>query len=743
MNLTLRKRLAVCWNRLYLYPAPEPLPRTRSFWIAMGLVALSILLFSAFFIVYLTTRHDAYLTNAEDMGIMDQAIWNTLHGHMLHQTICNSVGDTNCYDAAGISRFAIHFEPLLFLVSLFYAIAPDPKTLLVIQTLVVASGAFPAFWLAHLRLRNVWAAVAIALLYLLYPMQQLAAVSDFHAVTLTAALLLFMLYFMYTRRTAWLIVFAILAMACKEEIPIVVAFYGLWSMLFQRRWRSGLALVLLGIGWTGLALYVTHLYSPTGSSLLSSRYAYLGSGSVPLVIAREVLLHPIDFLKNHVLDHNHLFYLRQLIAPAGYLPLFAPWALLLALPTLLLNLLSSDHNMYSSLYQYNAELVPALIFATIEAVVVIIWLVHWALVNLYGVKLEGSSSSVSTSSNPINAPRPARTRSVTYWTQLGLLALLLVFVLMSVIRADDARGIMPYTQGFEWPQTSAHTDIAQQFVDMIPEDASVSAQSSLVPHISHRLSVYLFPYDDDRVDYIFLDVTSDLYPLFPFSYKAEVNKILLGGTYGVEAAQNGYLLLKRGMVAPGLSTYSPAETGEYVLPNLPASFCSFLQVSPQEVVHSMQATFSSQDAAPSALDLVGYDVVAPSSMDASGGYVQITTYWQVRTPTIPPLSTLLLITDSAGGEHFVGGNPVELSWCPTNTWQPGGIFRVKSTVYKVAHLPIGLVHVSIALVPLMVPYSTIMNVQDRLTLHIVRAPGNVTATRATNALQLVPITVVR
>ncbi|MDQ2714376.1 MAG: DUF2079 domain-containing protein [Chloroflexota bacterium] len=743
MNLTLRKRLAIWWNRLYLYPTPESLPRTRSFWIATGLVALFALLFSAFFIVYLTARHDAYLTNAEDLGIMDQAIWNTLHGHVLHQTICNSVGDTNCYDTAGISRFAIHFEPLLFLISLFYAIAPNPKTLLVIQTLVIASGAFPAFWLARLRLRNDWVAVGIALLYLLYPMQQLAVVSDFHAVTLTAALLLFMLYFMYTRRTAWLIVFAILSMACKEEIPIVVAFYGLWSMLFQRRWRSGLTLVLLGIGWTGLALYIAHLYSPTGSSLLSSRYVYLGSGPVPLVIAREVLLHPIDFLKNHVLDHNHLFYLRQLIAPAGYLPLFAPWALLLVLPTLLLNLLSSDHNMYSGLYQYNAEMVPALIFATIEAVVVIIWLVRWALVNLYGVKPEGPASSVSTSPAGIHASRPVRARSITYWTQLGLLVVLLGYVVLSVARADDARGIMPYTQGFQWPQTSAHTGLAQRFVDMIPEAASVSAQSSLVPHISHRLNVYLFPYGDDRADYIFLDVTSDLYPLFPFSYKTEVNKILLEGTYGVAVAQDGYLLLKHGLTASGLSSYSPAQAGEYALPNLPASFCSFMQASSQEVVHPLQATFSSHDATPSALDLVGYDAVAPSSMDASGGYVQVTTYWRVRTPTPPSLEEVLLVTDSSGREHFIGSDSVGMAWCPTNTWQPGGIFRIKSTVYKVAHLPIGLVHVSVALVPLMVPYSTIMNVQDRLTLHIVRAPGNVTTTQATNALQLIPITVVR
>src|SRR5205823_2068994 len=244
MNPTWRKHIAVWRNRLYLYPAPDAMPQTRLFWLATGLVTLAALLFAGYFSFYLTGRHAAYITSAEDLGIMDQAIWSTLHGQLFHLTICNTINDTNCSSIQGISRFAIHFEPILFLVSLFYLVCANPKTLLVIQSLVVASGAFPAFWLARLRLRNELAAVFIALLYLLYPAQQQATIYDFHAVTFTAALLLFTLYFMYTRRTVWLFIFAILSMACKEEIPLTIIIFGLWSMLFQQRWRSGLALVL-------------------------------------------------------------------------------------------------------------------------------------------------------------------------------------------------------------------------------------------------------------------------------------------------------------------------------------------------------------------------------------------------------------------------------------------------------------------------------------------------------------------
>src|SRR6266849_7397353 len=93
-----RKRIAIWRNRLFLYPTPEPLPRTPAFWLATALVALLVLLFSCFFIFYLTGKQDAYMTHSEDLGIMDQAIWKTVHGHLFQPTFRNSLNDTPCYN---------------------------------------------------------------------------------------------------------------------------------------------------------------------------------------------------------------------------------------------------------------------------------------------------------------------------------------------------------------------------------------------------------------------------------------------------------------------------------------------------------------------------------------------------------------------------------------------------------------------------------------------------------------------
>lgn len=726
-----RKRFAILKSRLYLYPAHEPMARTRWFWVAMGVVAAIVAVFATFYIVYLTRMQDAFRTPAEDVGIMDQAVWSVTNGHLFHQTICNIVSDVNCYSVNGFSRFAIHFEPILFPISLIYALWPGPKMLIVLQTLVVASGAFPAFWLARLRLRSELAGVAIAALYLLYPELQQAEAGYFHAVVLTAAFLMFTLYFMYTRRTLWMFVFAMLAMTCKEEIPLVIAMLGLWSIVFQQRWRSGLGLVGMAAAWVALALLIFHIYSPTGHPLLASRYAYLGSGLFEIV--RNIVLHPVSLLKEHVIEHAHLYYIRLLFSPVNYLSFLAPWVLILAVPSIALNLFSSDPNMYQGNAQYNAEIVPILIFSTIEAMVVVVWLMHWVVKRVREERSQvvpaGASAEPGT-----DAPKEQRSARVSAgnprWLQPAALVVLLTITLFGVLRHDQTYGVMPYSQTFIWPQITAHETMAQRFMAMIPPSASVSAQSSLVPHLSERANIYMFPYADNTADYIFLDVTSDAYPYSQADYRNVVRTLLLHGNYGIVASGDGYLLLKHGLPAPGLSPQSPVTDDANALINLPAAFCSFTQVGPQAGSTLVQVDFTPQERGSGMLSLVGFQVNRP------GAYLQVVSYWKVSQGIIPPLRIYTSLLNSADHEVFGSNNFTGTFWCPSSTWQPGTIVQMSTDLMYIGNVPRGLSHLTLSLLPYGTTSSTINGSSQGLPLHIVQAPATVTAVQGKNLLQL-------
>jgi hypothetical protein len=274
---------------------------------------------------------------------------------------------------------------------------------------------------------------------------------------------------------------------------------------------------------------------------------------------------------------------------------------------------------------------------------------------------------------------------------------------------------------------------------MIPDSASVSAQSSLVPHISERNSIYLFPYQDNSADYIFLDTTSYFYPFqSSYAYINEVKTVLMSGNYGVVAAQDGYLLLKRGLPAPGISPLSPVQQGEDVLPQLPGTFCSFIQASPSAVPNSLKVDFSTTtNSSAGAFSLVGYSVAPPQSFSVvTPHYMQVTTYWKVNTPQLPPMRLQVLLFNAFGQQEFSSTDFPSLSWCPTSTWKPGTILRITSSAIWIGAVPNGLAHVAVAFVPFAESFDAISSVDERLPLQILKAPPTVTPIRGTNALQL-------
>ena len=660
------------------YPFPKLPPAPRGNRIALGAVALLALAFVVYFVAFTWAKHDAYQTFAEDMGIMDQALWNLMHGYGLRQTICNPVGDANCL--GDVSRLAIHFEPIMYVIGLLYLVAPSPKTLQLLQAVVVATGAFPAYGIASRRLRSALAGVAFATVYLLFPALQAAVTYDFHAVTLSAAFLMFALYFMLTRNNVGLVVACVLAMSTKENIPVDVLMIGASVAILQRRPRIGLALCVVALLWLGIELPIMHAASPVGYSPTAGRYSYLGSS--PLKAGVYLLTHPLQIIREHVLDPGGRFYLRALLSPTAYLALLGPFALLMAVPAIAVNILSTFPSQRTGLYHYNAEIVPFLVFATIEAVAWIAALAAWIAGRAEGSRMRAAIvapaarvqqaygravralplvSHLAPSSQDmtrVSLPRAAR-----WLATMLLVALTLLFSL----HEQTTRGYLPFSQGFSWPEQTAHTRLAERFLQMIPARASVSAQSELAPHLSQRRFIYQFPFADTSSDYVFLDITGSPYPFFSTGdYFTAVRKVLTSGRYTVVAAQDGYLLLRRGS-GPSLNPSNP-----YGLPESLFSFSE--QPNTVPVPHPMQAQLGSS------LRLVGYDIT-PSTHPIAQTTITVTTYWQVAGPAVGAQDQLQLLVTRANGTYSAFSDFAATALQPLSDWRPGVTYAVQAQVY--------------------------------------------------------------
>ena len=179
----------------------------------------------------------------QSSGNHGQAIWNTAQGRWFHQT--NQPGATN--------RLSLHVEPILVPVSWLYYLYPGPEILFIFQATVVALGAIPVFALARWKLRSEGVAFVFALAYLRFPAIQGATLLDFHAITLAPTFLLAAFYYLETDRLKGFALFAILAVACKEDMTLLVMMMGLYAFIIRRRYRLGLITMGLCLAWAFLA----------------------------------------------------------------------------------------------------------------------------------------------------------------------------------------------------------------------------------------------------------------------------------------------------------------------------------------------------------------------------------------------------------------------------------------------------------------------------------------------------------
>ncbi len=502
-------------------------PRTRSYTqlIPLALLALAVLLYAVYFSYLTILRFHAFESRALDMGNLHQAIWNTAHGNWFRMTN-QEVGLT--------SRLSMHVEPILLPIAALYRLFPGVETLLVLQATVVALGALPLFALA-LRLKlNDWAALAFAVAYLLNPTIQAANWLEFHPVTLAPTFLMAAFYFLVARRNLWFVVIAVLAASCKEEIGLLVAMLGVYAILAQRRWTFGLLTIFLAGGWSLLAVLGIQA-AFAGGNIHWGRYAYLGDTTSAKLIS---LLTRPDLIVAQLGAAGVGRYFFELLLPVGFLSLLAPEVLLLALPSLAINLLAQFSPMHQvTTLIYAAPILP---FVMLSAVRGAARLQDW--VERAGAK-EGSSSAGN--------PQWAR---FTAW-------LVPVWVLAFAAAGQLLYGYLPPSGNHMVLEVTDHHRRSAAVFDQIPPTASVSAQDRLNPHVAGRETLSIFP-RVENADYVLLDVTGSAWPQHPNDLRRDVDKLLAEG-YGVAAADDGYLLLAKGNPnqAPGPDFYTAWQAG--------------------------------------------------------------------------------------------------------------------------------------------------------------------------------------
>ncbi len=337
--------------------------------IAWGLLICIMVIYMVDMSYQAILRYETFKAGAFDLGNMDQVLWNTIHGRFFQFT-------NQAIDWYGPpTRLAIHFEPIILPLSLLYAFHADPRILLVFQTVVLGSGALPVFLLSRKYIPG-WPIFAplMAAAYLFSPALLGLNIFDFHPVSLATPLLLYAVLALTYKRYIWFLIACILACMCKEDIPLTVALLGIIVIWKYKLPRLGTVLLIGGLLWSFLAFKVIIPHFYPGVQANNYWYRYEALGSSPGAAIANLVIHPwLLFTTFFTIDR--FYYLVGLVRSVGFLPLLAPEWLLPALPSLAVNLLSTDPLLYSGVYHYNAAIIPFVMVSAIHGArrLILIW----------------------------------------------------------------------------------------------------------------------------------------------------------------------------------------------------------------------------------------------------------------------------------------------------------------------------------------------------------------------------------
>ncbi len=448
------------------------------------LIAVAVGVLSCFVMAYIGAyRYLSYSTPNFDFGLFCNMF------HYMKETglpLCTSERDVL------LSHFVVHISPVYYLLLPFYALFPSPLTLEIGQAVVLASGVIPVLLLARQYKLSGKLTAVVCVLYALYPALSCGTLYDIHENCFLPALLLWMFYFFERNKPLPMFLFMAGVLMVKEDAAIYVMLFALYALLGRRRYWQGGVMFVAALVYFFVALAILEMTSAHYAAF----YAQQGATPCPSIagpmidrfgnliynaddgllgVIKTAILNP-GFLLTQLFGNpdgnwNKVIYVLELFLPLGFLPFCTkkPSRWLLLTPVLLNTLTNAATGVYQ--YQINFQ----------YSFGVTAFLTYAMIVNLPELK------------------SPTRRTLLS----IGAAATLTLYIITLTPQAHYYRTLYDINRE-RFDTLNASLD---HFLDEVPADASIAADTFFVAKLSRHDNLYDVEYHEDEpdVDYVVLD----------------------------------------------------------------------------------------------------------------------------------------------------------------------------------------------------------------------------------------------
>ena len=220
-----------------------------------------------------------------------------------------------------------HFYIILAILSSIYRFFDTIFAPLLLYTLILAAGAMPVYLLAKDHLKSTYWGLIMGIFYLLYPGTQYLNLQDLKPIILSVTPLLFSFYFWHTKNFRGFLISLLMASLTTEVVGVFIMMYGPLSWIRKRDRRW----ILLPLGVGALLLFICHAV-----------FVPLVSGSISGILKDQAFFQQIHLFSWH--SYKQIF---KWLGLGVILLVFCREAFILAVPYIFYGAISNQIRMHN------------------------------------------------------------------------------------------------------------------------------------------------------------------------------------------------------------------------------------------------------------------------------------------------------------------------------------------------------------------------------------------------------------
>lgn len=412
------------------------------------ILVLAILYMVVFFGLSLW-KYQNFKYDGLDLAIYNQVFFNSSNGQLFDFTIHphSYLGD--------------HFELFIIFLLPFYYVFKSPITLLFLQTLFLASCAWPLFLIAKNIFKKTWAGLLAGAWLLASPFIQNINSFEFHLLPFALFIIFWAFYFFQKNNYIGFLIASFFALTVREDVALIIIGIGLLAFFCKGKEKIKWAVIpiVLGVAWFFISLKLTGMYSGYDQYKFLAYYSWLGD--TPLEFIKNLIIRP-DLVFPYLFSTKNINIVIIFLISFAFLPLFRIKYMLPSIIIWIQYFFSVSGNEIIYRTHYSTLLLPFLFISS-----------------LYGLKRiidnKGKISRFIKRNHVIFAP---------------------VFIAIVLYSLFTLGPIIPYVRGMvSQPAVRAmEREIKNNLISKIPDNASVIATYDLLPKLSSRRKVYSLYY---------------------------------------------------------------------------------------------------------------------------------------------------------------------------------------------------------------------------------------------------------